>query len=288
MPDSLARTVQPRLSVFGVGCNGAHRHKGSGFHTRLQPAANPSAAAGISSKSLQRRGKGRSSGGGLPLAATRPSRNSRSSRQPLSANRGNRLRCRESRSQKGGRLATTSATRACWMPGMPAEAVSDAPLLPTSKTDSGFSAAHQEVQETGADRNLRGLVRDRDLVFARAYCGWPGRPPMWLIEDALTRAWMEGVEQGRAAAREALATRPAVPVAACMKGTGPRPGRRSPALPSAPGFARPAEELREHVGRLGAERVAELLMVQARRPGAAAQGRAGVARSATAKLRRAA
>src|SRR3954452_3992361 len=102
-------------------------------------------------------------------------------------------------------------------------------------------------------------MRDRDLAFARAYCGWAGRPPVRLIEDALTRAWMEGVGQGRAAAREALATRPAVPVAAGMKGTGPRPGRRSPALPSARGSARPAEELREHVVRLGAERVAELL-----------------------------
>src|SRR5690242_13667301 len=39
----------------------------------------------------------------------------------------------------------------------------------------------------------------------RAYCGRPGRPPVWLIEDALTRAWMEGVERGRAAARGALA-----------------------------------------------------------------------------------
>ena len=46
-----------------------------------------------------------------------------------------------------------------------------------------------------------------------------------------------------------------------MKGTGPRPGRRSPALPSPPAFDRTAEELRKHVGRLGAERVAELLRV---------------------------
>src|SRR3954465_10129221 len=109
-------------------------------------------------------------------------------------------------------------------------------------------------------RTRRDLVRDRDLAFARAYCGWPGRPPVWLIEDALTRAWMEGGERGRAAAREALAARAAVPVADGMKGTGPRPGRRSPALPSAPAFDRMAEELRGHVGRLGAERVARLLM----------------------------
>ena len=113
--------------------------------------------------------------------------------------------------------------------------------------------------------------------------GLPG-----LIEDALTRAWMDGVEQGRAAAREALAARAAVPVAAGMKGTGPRPWRRSPALPSAPAFARAAEELREHVGRLGAERVAELLMVRLDDLGPLLEGRVGVARSAMAKLRRAA
>ena len=111
---------------------------------------------------------------------------------------------------------------------------------------------------------------------------------MGLIEDALTRAWMGGVEQGRAAAREALAARVAVPVAAGMKGTGPRPGRRSPALPSAPAFDRTAEELRGHVGRLGVDRVAELLTVRIEDLGPLLEGRVGVARSAVAKLRRAA
>src|SRR5690242_11094604 len=131
-------------------------------------------------------------------------------------------------------------------------------------------------------------MRDCDLAFARAYCGWPGRPPVWPIEDALTRAWMNGVGQGRAAAREALAARAAVPVAAGMKGTGPRPWRRSPALPSAPEFARPAEELRGHVGRLGADRVAEVLMVRLEDLRPLLEGRVGVAKSAMAKLRRAA
>ena len=82
--------------------------------------------------------------------------------------------------------------------------------------------------------------------------------------------------------------RAAVPVAAGMKGTGPRPERRSPALPSAPGFARHAEELRGHVGRLGAERVAELLMVRLDDLGPLLEGRVAVARSAMAKLRGAA
>jgi hypothetical protein len=111
---------------------------------------------------------------------------------------------------------------------------------------------------------------------------------VWLIEDALTRAWMEGVERGRAAAREALAARVAVPVADGMKGTGSRPWRRSPALPSAPAFDRTAEELRKHVGRLGAERVAELLMVGIEDLGPLLEGRVGLAKSAMAKLRRAA
>src|SRR4051795_10557417 len=137
-------------------------------------------------------------------------------------------------------------------------------------------------------RTRRDLMRDRDLALARAYCGWPGRPPVWLSEDALTRAWMEGVEQGRAAAREALAAGAAVPVADGMKGTGPRPRRRSPALPSAPAFDRMAGELRGHVGRLGADRVAELLMVRIEDLGPLLEGRVAVARSAMAKLRRAA
>src|SRR4051795_10585758 len=109
---------------------------------------------------------------------------------------------------------------------------------------------------------------------------------MWLTEDALTRAWMDGVERGRAAAREALAARVVVPVAAGMKGTGPRPWRRSPALPSAPAFDHTAEELRGHVGRLGVDRVAELLMVGIEDLGPLLEGRVGLAKSAMAKLRR--
>ena len=109
---------------------------------------------------------------------------------------------------------------------------------------------------------------------------------MWLIEDALTRAWMEGIERGRTAAREALAARAAVPVAAGMKETGPRPGRRSPARPPSPAFARTAEELREHVGRLGADRVAEVLTVRVGDLGPLLEGRVGVAGSALRRLRR--
>src|SRR4051812_33900288 len=30
-------------------------------------------------------------------------------------------------------------------------------------------------------------MRDRDLAFAHACCGWPGRSPVWLIENAPTR-----------------------------------------------------------------------------------------------------
>ena len=76
-----------------------------------------------------------------------------------------------------------------------------------------------------------------------------------------------------------------MPVAAGMKGTGPRPGRRSPALPSAPGFSRLAEELREHVGRLGADRVAELLGVGLDDLGPLLEGRVGVGRAALERVR---
>src|SRR3954453_19480291 len=60
----------------------------------------------------------------------------------------------------------------------------------------GFQGPVRLVQKTALYRTRRGLMRGRDLAFARAYGGWPGRPPMWLIEGALTRAWMDSVEQG--------------------------------------------------------------------------------------------
>src|SRR4051794_20042150 len=107
-----------------------------------------------------------------------------------------------------------------------------------------------------------------------------------MTTDALAAAWADGVEQRHAAARKALAARAAVPVADGMKGTGPRPGRRSPALPSALAFDRMAEELRGHIGRLGVDRVAEVLMVRLDDLGPLLEGRVGVARSAMAKLRR--
>jgi hypothetical protein len=72
-----------------------------------------------------------------------------------------------------------------------------------------------------------------------------------------------------------------------MKATGPRPARRSRALPSAPAFRRLAAELREHVGRLGADRVAELLDVRLDDLGPLLEGRAGVGRAALDRVRRA-
>jgi hypothetical protein len=63
-------------------------------------------------------------------------------------------------------------------------------------------------------------------------------------------------------------------------------GRRSPALPSAPGFARYAEELRGHVGRPGAGRVAELLMVRLDDLGPLLEGRVRLASTALERLRR--
>ena len=109
---------------------------------------------------------------------------------------------------------------------------------------------------------------------------------MWLIEDTLTKAWVSGVEQGRAAAREALAAGSAVPVVAGMKGTGPRPWRRSPARPPAPAFHRLATEPREHVGRPGADRVAGLLGVRLDDLRSLLEGRAGISRPALDRVRR--
>jgi hypothetical protein len=74
-----------------------------------------------------------------------------------------------------------------------------------------------------------------------------------------------------------------VPVAAGMKGTGTRPGRRLPAPPPAPAFPRLAEELRGHVGRLGTDRVAGLLGVRPVELGPLLEGRVGVGRARRAK-----
>jgi len=76
-------------------------------------------------------------------------------------------------------------------------------------------------------------------------------------------------------------------VAAGVKGTGPRPGRRSPALPSAPAFDRTAEELRRQVARLGADRVAELLTVRVGDLGPLLEGRVGISRTALDRVRKA-
>ena len=88
-------------------------------------------------------------------------------------------------------------------------------------------------------------------------------------------------------ARAALAARSAAPLAAGMNGTGPRPGRRAPARTVAPGFSRTAAELREHVGRPGADRVAELLGVRLDDLGPLLEGRVGVGRAALDRVRRA-
>ncbi len=119
------------------------------------------------------------------------------------------------------------------------------------------------------------------MVALSVLDGLPG-----LIEAALTEARMEGVERGRAVAREALAARSAVPVAAGMKGTGPRPWRRSPARPPAPAFHRLATEPREPVGRPGADRGAGLLGVRLDDLRSLLEGRAGISRPALDRVRR--
>ena len=80
--------------------------------------------------------------------------------------------------------------------------------------------------------------------------------------------------------------------AAVKRSAGQKPARRRtpPERPRKPGkgaFQRVAAELREHVGRLGADRVAELLCVTVRQLGPMLDGRVDVARSALERVRRA-
>src|SRR3954452_17013888 len=71
--------------------------------------------------------------------------------------------------------------------------------------------------------------------------------------------------------------------------TGPMPSKLTPTSAPAtrkPAFQREAAELREHVGRLGAKRVAEVLMLRIEDLGPLLQGRASVARAGMRRLRR--
>jgi hypothetical protein len=80
--------------------------------------------------------------------------------------------------------------------------------------------------------------------------------------------------------------------AAVKRSAGQKPARRRtlPERPRKPGkgaFRRVAEELREHVGRLGADRVAELLGVELDDLGPLLDGRLDVAKGALERVRRA-
>src|SRR4051795_11686058 len=110
-----------------------------------------------------------------------------------------------------------------------------------------------------------------------------GRPSMALrllwdlpaaIAEAKAEARAEGVRDGRR-------TRPTRPSTRPTTETASRPGTAKPAFRSI------ADELAEHVERLGAERVAEVLRVGAAELAPLLQGRVGVAKSALERLRRA-
>ncbi len=94
------------------------------------------------------------------------------------------------------------------------------------------------------------------------------------IRDAVAAARAEGVRDGRR-------TRPTRPSAKPTTATAPRPGSTKPA------FQRAAAELAQHVVRLGPERVAEVLRVDAADLISLLQGRVSVAKSALERLRKA-
>src|SRR5690348_1945549 len=93
------------------------------------------------------------------------------------------------------------------------------------------------------------------------------------IREAVATARAEGVRDGRRTRSTRPGDRPTT-------GTASRPGRAKPA------FQREAAELARHVERLGAERVAEVLRVDAADLESLLEGRVGVARSALERLRK--
>src|SRR3954451_24733551 len=110
-----------------------------------------------------------------------------------------------------------------------------------------------------------------------------GRPAMALsllrglpeaIRDAVAAARAEGVRDGRRTRPTRSPTKPTT-------GTASRPGSTGPA------FQRAAAELAQHVVRLGPERVAEVLRVDAADLIPLLQGRVDVAKSALERLRKA-
>src|SRR4051794_27894791 len=94
------------------------------------------------------------------------------------------------------------------------------------------------------------------------------------VRDAMAAARAEGVRDGRR-------TRPTKSLTRPTTGTASRPGSTRPA------FQRAAAELAQHVVRLGPERVAEVLRVDAADLILLLQGRVGVAKSALERLRKA-
>jgi hypothetical protein len=93
------------------------------------------------------------------------------------------------------------------------------------------------------------------------------------VRDAVAAAREAGVRDGRR-------TRPTRPSTRPTTGTASRPGGTRPA------FQREAAELAQHIVRLGPERVAEVLRVDAADLIPLLQSRVGVAKSALERLRK--
>ena len=121
-----------------------------------------------------------------------------------------------------------------------------------------------------------------------------GRPGMALsvlepLPELIRVAIAEARDRGEAQGLEAAACTAVAHEVAARRGA-PFPPAASAAKPPPAAARRPtlAAELREHVARLGADRVAELLRVGLDDLGPLLEGRVGVATSAMAKLRGAA
>ena len=94
------------------------------------------------------------------------------------------------------------------------------------------------------------------------------------IREAVAAARAEGVKDGRR-------TRPTKPAKRLTTVTASRPGTAKPA------FRGVADELAGHVERLGAERVAEVLMLRPADLGPLLEGRVSVAKAGLLRLRKA-
>src|SRR4051812_38134187 len=119
-------------------------------------------------------------------------------------------------------------------------------------------------------------MRDRDLAFAHACCGWPGRSPVWLIENAPTRG-LDGRRRAGPRRGTGGACREGGRAGSCRherNGTSPRETLAgAPVRAGVRPHGRGAARARRAAGRGAGGRAAD---GQDRGPGAAARGQGGL------------